>query len=99
MSHLRSRPTLNAVLLFAAIFVLRATVGSVGDAISFLYVIPVVMVAVAGGARASLLAGGPSPDLAPDPGVTAPRAVSFPKRPRGWRRAGLAADASVRGAR
>jgi diguanylate cyclase len=57
MSHLRSRPTLNAVLLFAAIFVLRATVGSVGDAISFLYVIPVVMVAVAGGARAGLLAG------------------------------------------
>ncbi len=57
MSRIRSRPTLNAALLFAAIFVLRATVGSVGDAISFLYVIPVVMVAVAAGARAGLLAG------------------------------------------
>jgi diguanylate cyclase (GGDEF)-like protein/PAS domain S-box-containing protein len=46
-----------AALLFAAIFLLRATVGSVGDAISFLYVIPVVVIAVALGARAGLIAG------------------------------------------
>jgi diguanylate cyclase (GGDEF)-like protein/PAS domain S-box-containing protein len=46
-----------AAVLFAAIFVARATVGTLGDAISFLYVIPVVLVAISAGARAGLLAG------------------------------------------
>jgi diguanylate cyclase (GGDEF)-like protein/PAS domain S-box-containing protein len=57
MSSFLSRPRLFAALLFAAIFVFRATVGSVGDAISFLYVIPVVVVAIALGTRAGLIAG------------------------------------------
>jgi len=46
-----------AALLFVAIFVARATVGTLGDAISFLYVIPVVLVATALGTRVGLLAG------------------------------------------
>jgi diguanylate cyclase (GGDEF)-like protein/PAS domain S-box-containing protein len=46
-----------AALLFGAIFVARATVGTLGDAISFLYVIPVVLVATALGTRAGLVAG------------------------------------------
>ncbi len=57
MTRLGSRPALASALLFAAIFVLRATVGMVGDAISFLYVIPVVIVAVAYGVRGGLIAG------------------------------------------
>jgi len=57
MSSLLSRPRATAAVLFAAIFVFRATVGSVGDAISFLYVIPVVVVAIALGVRAGLMAG------------------------------------------
>jgi len=47
-----------AAFLFAAIFVARATIGSLGDAISFLFVIPVVLVATSFGTRAGLLAGG-----------------------------------------
>jgi diguanylate cyclase (GGDEF)-like protein/PAS domain S-box-containing protein len=43
--------------LFVAIFVLRTTVGTIADAISYLYVIPVVIVAIALGMRAGLLAG------------------------------------------
>jgi diguanylate cyclase (GGDEF)-like protein/PAS domain S-box-containing protein len=46
-----------ATALFVAIFVARATVGTLGDAISFLYVIPVVLVAISAGTRAGLLAG------------------------------------------
>jgi len=46
-----------AAILFAAIFVARATVGTLGDAISFLYVIPVVLVATAYGTRAGMLVG------------------------------------------
>lgn len=46
-----------AAVLFAAIFALRVTVGSLADAISFLYVIPIVLVATARGTRAGLLAG------------------------------------------
>jgi diguanylate cyclase len=46
-----------AALLFAAIFALRVTVGTLADAISFLYVIPVVLVATSCGMRAGLLAG------------------------------------------
>lgn len=46
-----------AALLFVAIFAARATVGSLGDAISFLFVIPVVLVATSFGTRAGLLAG------------------------------------------
>jgi diguanylate cyclase (GGDEF)-like protein/PAS domain S-box-containing protein len=57
MSFLGSRPRIAAAFLFVAIFTLRATVGSVGDAISFLYVIPVVIVAVALGVRGGLVAG------------------------------------------
>lgn len=47
-----------AAFLFVAIFIARATVGALGDAISFLYVIPVVLVATSFGTRAGLLAGG-----------------------------------------
>jgi len=43
--------------LFVAIFVLRTTVGTLADAISFLYVIPVVIVAIALGMRAGTVAG------------------------------------------
>src|SRR6185436_7026376 len=57
MSRFLSKPRLTAALLFGAIFVARATVGSVGDAISFLYVIPVVIVAVGTGFRGGLTAG------------------------------------------
>lgn len=46
-----------AAVLFAAIFVLRVTVGTLADALGFLYVIPVVLVATARGTRAGLLAG------------------------------------------
>jgi diguanylate cyclase (GGDEF)-like protein/PAS domain S-box-containing protein len=46
-----------ATVLFAEIFVLRVTVGTLADAISFLYVIPVVLVATSRGTRAGLLAG------------------------------------------
>jgi diguanylate cyclase (GGDEF)-like protein/PAS domain S-box-containing protein len=46
-----------ATLLFIAIFVLRTTVGTLADAISFLYVIPVIVVAIALGMRAGLVAG------------------------------------------
>jgi diguanylate cyclase (GGDEF)-like protein/PAS domain S-box-containing protein len=46
-----------AATLFVAIFVARATMGTLGDAISFLYVIPVVLVATACGTRAGMLAG------------------------------------------
>jgi diguanylate cyclase (GGDEF)-like protein/PAS domain S-box-containing protein len=46
-----------AAVLFIAIFVLRTTVGTLADAISFLYVIPVVVVAIALGMRAGLVAG------------------------------------------
>lgn len=47
-----------AAALFAAIFVAREAVGTLGDAISFLYVIPVVLVATSRGTRAGMLAGG-----------------------------------------
>jgi len=60
MKLLVNRPGVNvaiAAMLFAAIFVARATVGTLGDAISFLYVIPVVLVAVSLGTRAGLAAG------------------------------------------
>lgn len=57
MRNLAARPKTTAALLFAAIFALRATVGSAGDAISFLYVVPVVIVAVALGTRAGAVAG------------------------------------------
>jgi diguanylate cyclase len=46
-----------AAVLFAAIFTLRVTVGTLADALSFLYVIPIVLVAISLGTRAGLLAG------------------------------------------
>jgi diguanylate cyclase (GGDEF)-like protein/PAS domain S-box-containing protein len=46
-----------ATALFVAIFIARETVGTLGDAISFLYVIPVVLVATSHGTRAGMLAG------------------------------------------
>jgi diguanylate cyclase len=46
-----------AAALFAAIFIARMVVGTTGDAISFLYVIPVVLVATSRGTRAGMLAG------------------------------------------
>ncbi len=57
MSRLTARPKLSAAVLFAAIFALRATVGSAGDAFSFLYIAPVALIAVTYGARAGLVAG------------------------------------------
>ncbi len=57
MNRFTSKPWPTATFLFAAIFVARATVGTVGDAISFLYVIPVVIVAVGTGFRGGLAAG------------------------------------------
>jgi diguanylate cyclase (GGDEF)-like protein/PAS domain S-box-containing protein len=47
-----------AAAYFAALFLARATFGTLGDAISFLYVIPVVLVATAFGTKGGLLAGG-----------------------------------------
>ncbi len=58
LTERRSTGITAAALLFAAIFAARATVGTLGDAISFLYVIPVVLVAISAGTRAGLLAGG-----------------------------------------
>jgi diguanylate cyclase (GGDEF)-like protein/PAS domain S-box-containing protein len=46
-----------AAALFIAIFVLRTTVGTLADAISFLYLVPVVIVAISYGTRAGALAG------------------------------------------
>ena len=46
-----------AAVLFIAIFVVRTTVGTLADAISFLYVIPVVLVAISLGIRGGALAG------------------------------------------
>jgi diguanylate cyclase (GGDEF)-like protein/PAS domain S-box-containing protein len=46
-----------AVVLFIAIFVLRTTVGTLADAISFLYLVPVVIVAISFGTRGGALAG------------------------------------------
>ena len=46
-----------AALLFAAILMLRSLTGNAGDAVSFLYVIPVALVAIAFGERWGLVAG------------------------------------------
>jgi diguanylate cyclase (GGDEF)-like protein/PAS domain S-box-containing protein len=48
---------LLAAVLFIAIFVVRTTVGTLADAISFLYVVPVVLVAITLGTRGGALAG------------------------------------------
>jgi diguanylate cyclase (GGDEF)-like protein/PAS domain S-box-containing protein len=54
----RRRDTaIAAAVLFAAIFFLRATIGTLGDGTTFLYVVPVVLVGVGLGLRAGLLAG------------------------------------------
>jgi diguanylate cyclase len=53
----RGLAALVAAILFVAIFAIRATVGTLGDAISFLYVVPVVLAAMAFGVRGGLLAG------------------------------------------
>lgn len=47
----------TAALLLVAIFAVRATVGTTADAFSFLYVIPVVLVAISLGMRAGLVVG------------------------------------------
>lgn len=46
-----------AAALFAAILVLRFVAGTAGDAVSFLYLIPIAVVAIAFGERGGLLAG------------------------------------------
>jgi diguanylate cyclase (GGDEF)-like protein/PAS domain S-box-containing protein len=46
-----------AAILFVGIFVVRTTIGTLADAISFLYVIPVIVVAISLGTRAGLVAG------------------------------------------
>jgi len=53
----RRNTAIAAAILFAAIFVVRATVGTLGDGITFLYVMPVVLVGVGLGLRAGLIAG------------------------------------------
>ena len=58
---LTERPRLAlafAAVLFVATFVLRLVAPAAGDGVTFLYVLPVVIVAVAYGARAGLAAGG-----------------------------------------
>jgi diguanylate cyclase (GGDEF)-like protein/PAS domain S-box-containing protein len=57
LTERRGRSIAIAALLFVAIFALRVTVGTLADAISFLYVIPVVLVATSCGTRVGLLAG------------------------------------------
>jgi diguanylate cyclase (GGDEF)-like protein/PAS domain S-box-containing protein len=54
--HGRREAILAASFLFAAIFGLRFAIGTLGDAITFLYVIPVVLAAIALGTRAGLVA-------------------------------------------
>jgi PAS domain S-box-containing protein len=59
VSALIKRPRLAVVLaawLFAAILLLRFAAGTAGDAVSFLYLIPIVVVAIAVGERAGLVA-------------------------------------------
>jgi diguanylate cyclase (GGDEF)-like protein/PAS domain S-box-containing protein len=46
-----------AAVLFVAIFVVRTTIGTLADAISFLYLVPVVIVAISCGTRGGALAG------------------------------------------
>jgi diguanylate cyclase (GGDEF)-like protein/PAS domain S-box-containing protein len=46
-----------AAVLFIAIFVVRTTIGTLADAISFLYVIPVVLLAISLGTRGGAVAG------------------------------------------
>jgi diguanylate cyclase (GGDEF)-like protein/PAS domain S-box-containing protein len=46
-----------AAALFIAIFVVRTTIGTLADAISFLYVIPVILVAISFGTRGGAVAG------------------------------------------
>jgi diguanylate cyclase (GGDEF)-like protein/PAS domain S-box-containing protein len=46
-----------AAALFVAIFVVRTTIGTLADSISFLYVVPVVIVAISCGTRGGALAG------------------------------------------
>ena len=46
-----------AVALFAALFVLRLTVGDPDDAVSMLFALPIALVAVAFGFRAGILSG------------------------------------------
>lgn len=53
----RREAIVAAAILFVAIFVVRTTVGTLADAISFLYVIPVIVVAISLGMRAGLVAG------------------------------------------
>jgi hypothetical protein len=56
----RKRPTLVVLLamtLFGAVLVLRMTTGTVADAYSMLYALPVALLAVAFGMRAGLAAG------------------------------------------
>jgi diguanylate cyclase len=52
----RREAVLGAAVLFAAIFGLRFAIGTFGDAITFLYVIPVVLTAIALGTRVGLAA-------------------------------------------
>ena len=54
------RPRLAVAIaagLFAAILLLRFVTGTAGDAVSFLYLIPIVIVAIASGERGGLIAG------------------------------------------
>jgi PAS domain S-box-containing protein len=54
------RPRLAVAIaagLFAAILLLRFVAGTAGDAVSFLYLIPIVIVAIATGERGGLIAG------------------------------------------
>jgi diguanylate cyclase (GGDEF)-like protein/PAS domain S-box-containing protein len=57
MTWLGKRAVPIATLIFAVIFALHVLVGTAGAGISFLYVVPVVVVGVALGTRAGLVAG------------------------------------------
>ena len=60
VAALVKRPRLAVAIaagLFAAILLLRFVAGTAGDAVSFLYLIPIVVVAIATGERGGLIAG------------------------------------------
>ena len=54
----RARTLVIAVILFAAVFALRMTTDAAGTGVGFLYVVPIVMLAVEFGRRVALAAAG-----------------------------------------
>lgn len=56
LSRRRPQVVSGALLAFATVFALRFAVGTTGDAITFLYVVPVAVIAISLGERGGLLA-------------------------------------------